>query len=68
MEKQHPTALLLSADQHSCHKDNTDTNVDSAALEKHLTVDAPKNPKTKKNKKRKKKNLNYELNAFLGGG
>lgn len=52
-----------SADQQSCHKDNTDTNVDSVALEKHLMVDAPKKPITKK---KKKKNLNYELNAFGG--
>lgn len=42
--------------------DNTDTNVDSVALEKHLMVDAPKNLKLKK----EKKNLNYELNAFGG--
>lgn len=56
----------LPADQHSCHTDNTDTNVDTVALEKHLMVDAPKNLKPEKKEKKRKKNLNYELNAFGG--
>lgn len=36
------------------------------ALERHLTVDAPK--KKTITEKKKKKNLNYELNAFERGG
>lgn len=56
VEKQHPTQLLYSTDQHSCHKRTiTDTNVDSVALEKHLMVDAPKNLKLEKKKKKKLK-------------
>lgn len=33
----------LPADQRCCHEDSTDMSVESAALEKHLMVDAPKN-------------------------
>lgn len=42
-EKQHPAALLPHLRISGLAiKDDTDTHVDSVALERHLTVDAPK--------------------------
>lgn len=47
--------VSLPLDQLICHKDNTDTMVDSVALDKQMMVDAPKNLKQKKHKKEEKK-------------